>query len=398
MFQVIVSLTLLAAAPEAEVRTLSGQSAVGTLQQLSAEQLVIETADGPRTFATKELMGVAFKGHAAAGDVRPKVWLELTDGSRLVGLEYLSQKQEATLTLLDSRPLQIPIRNVSSVRLKEQNDKIAAQWDEVFKSKRTADVVVVRRAEAIDFHEGVLGDVSAEIVDFNLDGDSVQVKRPRVEGLIYFQRAGATLPAAVCELTDRDGARLSVQKLSLTDGTLKLTTTSGLQLDRPLEAIRDIDFSLGKIRYLSDLEPEQMQRTPYIAVVGKPSETDRYYEPRKDRSFDGGPLRLGGQSYAKGLALKSRTLLVYRTAGKYSRFETIAGIDAGVAPLGHVRLTIRGDDKPQPLFEADIAGGDAPLPISLNISGVRKLSIEVDFGQGGDVSDYLDLCEARVIQ
>ena len=81
------------------------------------------------------------------------------------------------------------------MRLKEQNEKIAQQWVEIVASKRAADLIVVRRDEAIDYLEGVLGDVTPEAVQFKLEGDVVNVKRPRVEGFLYFHPPGADLPA-----------------------------------------------------------------------------------------------------------------------------------------------------------------------------------------------------------
>ena len=122
----------------------------------------------------------------------------------------------------------------------------------------------------------------------------------------------------------------------------------------------------------------------------------QYYGLRQDRMAEGQPLRLGGEEYRKGLALHSRTMVVYRLPDRFRRFKAVAGIDDRVHPRGSVHLVIRGDERL--LLEADVTGLDAPRQIDLDLTGVRRLSILVDFARELNVGDQLLLCEARVIK
>jgi hypothetical protein len=76
----------------------------------------------------------------------------------------------------------------------------------------------------------------------------------------------------------------------------------------------------------------------------------------------------------------------------------VAGIDQLVARNGRgdVHVVISGDGKP--LWEADVRGTGEPQTLDLDVSGVRDLEILVDFGSDLDISDHLDLADARVIQ
>jgi hypothetical protein len=121
-----------------------------------------------------------------------------------------------------------------------------------------------------------------------------------------------------------------------------------------------------------------------------------FYAPRSDQNLASKPLQLDGKQYPKGLALHSRTEMVYRLPGRFSRLKAIAGIDDGVRPQGNVRLVVRGDDKV--LLETTLTGADPPQPLDLDISGVRRLAILVDFGGEMDAADHLDLCNARIIK
>ena len=118
-------------------------------------------------------------------------------------------------------------------------------------------------------------------------------------------------------------------------------------------------------------------------------------QPREDGWGKDRPLKLDGAEYARGLAVRSRTELTYRLRGKFRRLVAVVGIDDQV-DAGHVRLIIRGDDKT--LFDQPVAWNHEPLELDLDVSGVSRLSVLVDFGEDNDRSDFLDLCEARVIK
>jgi hypothetical protein len=61
-----------------------------------------------------------------------------------------------------------------------------------------------------------------------------------------------------------------------------------------------------------------------------------------------------------------------------------------------MRLVIRSDQRV--LLAASVTGGDAPLSVDLDLTGVRRLAIVADFAGGLDVGDHLLLCDARVIK
>ncbi len=105
---------------------------------------------------------------------------------------------------------------------------------------------------------------------------------------------------------------------------------------------------------------------------------------------------IGGKTYAKGLALYSRTEMTYRLPAGAKKFTAFAGIDDCVRDVGGVRLEISADGKK--LFDKSISGGDAPADIDLDVSGAKRLSILVDYGTGLDAGDYLDLAEARILK
>ena len=259
------------------------------------------------------------------------------------------------------------------------------------------DLLVIRADENLDYHKGVLHDVTDDVVLFELDGETLPIKRSKVLGFVYRHGSTPNLPSAVCRIADATGSQWAAQSLTLTaDKKLQWTTPSGLTVAEPLASVVEIDFSGGKLTYLSDLKPETAAWTPYFGVEKPLPAAGRFFAPRSNRGFETDPLQLGGVVYGKGLAIHCRTELVYRLPDRFSRFQAIAGIDDAVRPNGKVRLTIRGDGKV--LLETTILGGDAPRPIDLDARDVRRLTILVDFAGCLGPGNRLLLCNARILK
>ena len=394
-----------AATGDVEVRLLDGRAVEGAIVELSDERLTLQTSEGRVSFETDKLLGVFSKQAAAVGQAVPdtskrplpveQTVIDLIDGSTLVADRYTVTDGQPRLAFPGNRTLELPAGVVAAVRLLTTGPATADEWSRLVELPTDSDLLVVGDAQSINYHKGVLLDVTDAIVQFELDGTLLPVKRAKIFGLIYHRAASGETSPAICRITDTTGSRWSARSIAL-DGDLRWTTPSGVVTGCPLTAIRSIDFSQGKIVYLSDLKPESTEFTPYFGGSDAAPLLRRLYALRTDTNLELGPLQLDKQTYRKGLALHSRSEVVYRLPDRFSRFKAIAGIDAAARPHGDVRLVLSGDDRV--LFEATVTGTDPPAEIDLDLSGVRRLKILVDFGKNMDVADHLDLCEARVIK
>jgi hypothetical protein len=187
---------------------------------------------------------------------------------------------------------------------------------------------------------------------------------------------------------------LQAAKLGLEAGKIKLTTPAGVSQEVPLDAVTRFDFSAGKVAYLSDLDPERATFTPLVGLKEPPAGLEAFYQYRRDIGFEESPLRLDGKTYRKGLALASRTELVYRLPGKFRQFRAMVGIDDAVRETGNVHLEIKGDGRI--LWQGDVRGSEPARELELEITGVKRLEILADYGADQDIGDRLDLGEARV--
>jgi hypothetical protein len=382
-------LAVLAAPPEFEAPLASGEKVVGQLIELSANRTVLEASSGPR-----DVHGQAteLRRRGAAAPERAPLWVVLEDNSSLPAKDYRSSAGKAEITLTDGRLLKLDERLVKSVYFRQQAPA-GASWAVPDNLRTAGDVLEVRKQAGSERLTGVLGDITDETIKFQLDGEWLSVKRGKVLGIAYAAAAKAPpLPPAFCTLTDASGARLAAEHVTIEKGHAQIRTPTGLTFSIPLERLDSIRF---KVQFLSDLEP---QRSVYTPLVGGPASTKAeslFFQPRLNRSLEPGGLRLGDRVYAKGLAMHSRSELVFRLPGDFRRLQALAGIDDAVRPGGNVRLSIYGDDRL--LLEEVITGRDKPRRLDLDIRGVARLKIVADFN-GDEVSDHLDLCEARILE
>jgi hypothetical protein len=341
--------------------------------------------------------------------------VEMTDGTVVPVDQFQVAKSKALLTLpavvpAEKREQQIAIRNVAAVQLQPLDGAVADQWSQIRNQEFTGDVlaVVKRDGKSLDYVEGVLGDVNQDKIEFKLDDESRRVDRSRVAGLIYLRAGALAKQEPICIIHSRTGLRASASAARLADQLISVTTSEGVELDWPLEDIKLVDFSAGKILYLSDIDQATAEWTPLVGLPSVAQAALKYGQPRRDNSAFGGSLTLshsegalsGGsnqlQSYNKGLALHSRTEMVFRLPAGYRRFLATAGIEPATSPAGNVQFKIYGDDKA--LFEADIDGNELPREIELDVTGIKRLKLVVDFGQNLATGDWLNLCDARLVK
>ncbi len=394
-----------------QVDLLDGRNVVGEL--IASEQpvpneektalLKLKTPKGTESWPIDQVLRLTQTESASIGSPPTKksskaVWVELVDGSR-IQVDDLSITE--TGARLDRRPapLEIPIRDLHAVRFREASGSIFNQWRGLTtKPSDNGDRLVVLKSDALSVHHGSLGPIDAARVELTVGERTLRVRREKVFGLIYAHPAGRPLAETVCRLTETNGSTWSVASWTIGKGKIKLTLPCEATATLPWESIQTIDFSRGKIVYLSDLEPTSVRWKPYFSNAN--SETDKsaaaWFAPKRDRTILGGPIRVGDKTFDKGLSVHSRTELSYNLTDRFRRLKGTAALDNRAGPGGHVRLVLRSGDRV--LLDRPIAAGAAPVPINVDLTGVTELTILVDYGENLDISDHLNLAEIRLIK
>jgi hypothetical protein len=329
------------------------------------------------------------------------VWLLLVDGSRVQGRSFSVGPDMAHIRLDEDRQFEIPTRWIEWVRFHAPTDQLENQWERAIGHEVLGDRLVVRRSpESLNHLEGLIHSVDDDTVAFHFNGQDLDAPRARLEGLVFFHATVPNYGDPVCSVRDTSGSTWQVTQFSLDEEGLQLTAPTGLQFTLPLERVVQLDFSAGNLVFLSDLEPQSVHWTPYFDSPLDSDRLNQMFAPKRNRSFDGGPLRLHidgrTQVFEKGWALRSRSELVYRLTEDYSKLKAIVGIDERVGSAGDVELVISGGDRE--LLRRRVRGEEDPSTIELDISGVRRLRILVDYGDNLDIADHLNLCNVMLIQ
>jgi hypothetical protein len=401
-------------AAEVTATRLDGAAIVGQLKSWDEREVVIASADGDQTIAGSQLVALRWPS-AESTEPRDTAGLaELNDGS-VVPIEQIAIKGgDATLTLFNppakSQTVSLPVKKLVSIRFRPMSSDLVRQWNEIRGAKLTSDALVPLKKDgkSLDYHEGVIGDFSDDKVEFKYDGDSMEIDRAKLAGAIFYRREREPPADPKCVVHGSSGLQAYVTRATLSGDAVAITTTGGIDIEWPIADVNLIDFSSGKILYLSDVDAVSDEWAPLVGLPKDAPAAAEYGKYRRDLSAYGGPLSLWTQEsqsrsasvkpqvFNKGLALRSRTELVYRLPTGYRRFLTVAGVDPAASASGNVRLKILVDD--HVVFESDIAGRDAAFPIDIDVKGNKRLTFIVDYGDNLDTGDWLNLCDARIVK
>ncbi|MCA9042222.1 MAG: NPCBM/NEW2 domain-containing protein, partial [Planctomycetaceae bacterium] len=286
-----------------------------------------------------------------------------------------------------------PTSSVGSLLFQPLDEVVSESWNELLSKEYPADVVIIRKGDLLDRIRAVVGEIREGKLQLILDQREVEVPLEKLFGVIFATR-NEGLPDAFCSATFSNRESLYLKSLKLSGDTWKGELVQGGSLLFQTSHLQKLDFSQGKIIYLSDLEPVQLKYKPFWG--------DFTWNYQRDMNVDGDPLQIGKEQFDKGLWIHSRTELEYRLAKKFSRFQATVGIDEAIATeirskgVGKVKLTILADEDVK--IDEIIAPIDKPRELDYDVSGALTLKIIVDYADDLDISDHLVLGNARILK
>ena len=375
-----------------EVRTLAGEPAVGAVRSLAADGS-LEVGD--RTIAPGEWYSVR------RANVPLPAWprlphAELNSGDRVVGTVAGGDGDAIRLRLgVPGRDEQVVRFPLSAVRAVWLTARPATDGEpEWLTGPRKRDLFLARNGDSA---AGALTaiDPTANAVHFQADGKDHRLELSKLAAIGFnTDLARARRPKGpFYRLTLTDGTRLSAQAVAF-DGRMWVATTlfkDAVQI--PADQLVSVDVEQGKVAYLSDLRPAKYQ---YQTFDGE------QYTWAADRCVTGRALTLrmadGESTFDRGIGLHAECTVTYSLGGKYRRFEALAGLDARSGTRGDAVLAVSVDGREQSLPAGGrLTGGAGGIAVRVDVTGAKELTITVRRGAGGNVQDYVDLAEARLV-
>ncbi len=229
------------------------------------------------------------------------------------------------------------------------------------------------------------------------DGDSLQVeyegetrklKMDRIVGVVFQGRRTKELPAQGV-LGVSGGIRLPGQLMKGARGQpIIFKAAWGQTMEWPYDRVVRYDVRNGRNTWLTDLAPASTESTPYF---------DRSLGWSADKSLTGGELKIADKGYPKGLCLHSKTVLNYDLDGKYHQFVSDLGLQHEDGRLGRAVVRVLTDG--QVAFEnVDLTLQTGKQEVSVDLSGKKTLTLEVDFGENFDVCDHVTFGGAKLVR
>jgi len=234
----------------------------------------------------------------------------------------------------------------------------------------------------IEFSSDITGEVKT--YTRKLDG---------VHGLIFKNTLDPKAPPVVCKLLDAVQNIVMVSSVTGSEKGFSVTTPAGAKLEFGPGQVGRLDYSKGRLDYLSDLEPVTLVSRANLQEEDRPEQQHviRDQGPKAERT----PLTLGGVAYSKGLALKAYTEMVFDLKGDYREFAAVIGLDDNSAAAEPMVLVVEGDGKELASLTVNPADKKRFQPLKLNIKDVNKLRVIVKTSSLLDVGS-LDLADAKV--
>jgi hypothetical protein len=351
--------------------------------------------------------------------------LVLADGSLLMAEIVAADKERVTVNSEVLGTLKLPLESLAGLvfQVPSQASDRDKLFDRLARATGDADRLLLQNGDEL---AGLLTGIADDVARLETDVGRVEIKLDRAAALILNPTLKHQLPQSGpfrvwAGLSD--GSRLLCARLVMDRQSLKLTafgqtfsaSPAGLVFLQPLG---------GRAVYLSDRKPVEYQQTPYL---------DLSWPYRTDRNVTGGQLRSGGRLCLKGLGVHSAARLVYsisplplgegpgvraagpgvgpkisplpqagegqgvREAGTTTRFEAEVGIDDSTGGRGSVQFRVLVDGR-EKFASPIVRGGDAPLSVSVDVTGGEKLELVVDHADRGDVLDHADWLNARLVE
>lgn len=377
---------------------LDGEATEGRVLSIDAgERVVVEGVAG-EPVELQGLRRIEPTRAEAAMIRRPAVMVYLADGGVLKaeGVTVRAQSCRVSGTIAVGE-LDLPAELVRGLALAPNADPAGKpRVDETFVAALTdrtdvRDRLFVMREGKVQSVPGMLESLDESELRFVWNDQSRALARSKVYGVVLAAVGPGVEAMGRCRVSLADGSVLWGKVVTLREGLLRLRLSERegvAEVDLPWEQVARVEVRSRRMVFVSDLEPESARVEAGYSIAGW----------RADRTVLGRALMLGGRSYEKGLGMHAPVSLTYRLDGRFSRLAATAGLDAASGARGDCVMAAMGDGRE--LWRQRVRGGEEPRAVSVDVTGVRQLTLSVEMGEDADLDfgDHANWADARLLR
>ena len=384
-----VCLALAAAAFGVErVETIDAKTIEGAVESINAQQVQVKLPAGPQTLPLADV-GLVELGTAESLLAQAGATIVVTRAGDTLGAANVKLADGKVTFDNKLGKVSCDVAAISAIYFTPAGlspQAIIQQAKDVASPSESVDTIVIDQGKEWTGVEGVLVAVGDQKVTLRYEGEDRLIDRRNIRAIRLAAPAAAIAKSGTLTLVD--GSEVAFSAVTLEGDTFRVKSP----------ALGDLSIArkiVGAVRLISPRVTELSQLKPVI-------EEAAYFDVKTpvgiNKSAAGGPLKLGGRTFASGVGASSLTKLEYAIDGQYKTFVAIVGIDDAARPLGNASVSFVGDDK-ELTPEITVTGKDAPAEVRLNLTGVKKLTIRIGFGPDNlPVGDQVDIASARLIK
>ena len=373
---------------DVEVTGLDGTVQTGRLVRVMPE-FVLESAAGEIALAWSDILSIKSESAndgaeqaATAGDLQ----FQLSDGSLLNAAVIETRERDFTIRFYGDRSARLDLSLIAGIAVRAAGAAGRQKLDEAAAAAdRSEDVAVVERGAKILELRGEVRRVGTDGVQFFWNGRELTLPWQRLAGVVF---AHPSPRESTQSVVLGNGEIYKGRVVAGDDRRIVLKSSIFDQLELAWTDVARIECRSGRLVYLSDLNPLHYDFTPFL---------EKQWPYARDATLTGREIRLAGKLHRKGITMHSRAALVYEISGQFRQFAATVGISDEMQERGDVALAVLGDGRV--LWEAsDVRGGRPPRDVLIDVTGVRELSLHVDFGADLDLSDHVCWGSARLVK
>lgn len=393
----LLLLTFVSFSTAAELRSLNEATYTGSVVKVTDREVVFKDDKGEITVPLKEILYLKLGSTQGLAGVKYHD-IELKDGTVLHAKDYTVKENQIAITLINGKEIKLSLDTVTAILHEAQDALNRKSWQEkVLKKKRFRDILAIKKNGVVNPLEGTFGaaDAKGEKIHFKMGTIEADFPFERAFGLYWIRKPDPDAKPVVCKVLDAHLNMFYASSITTTPTGYAIETPAGLKIEYGATQLANLDYSRGKLLFLSEMTPIEEKTSSVLA----------WKESfRRDENLDRGPIQLDGKRYERGLSIHSHTELEFDLAGEYREFKTIAGIDDKVGGSSSpVELRILCDGKLMKSWTFSRNDGKGAQAITIPLKDVQRLRIVVTRGKTDnpllsliDEGKHLNLAEARV--
>ncbi len=381
-----------AAAPSGELVLAAGSRAPAFLFAIDSAWKLAFRAEKPRAeIAAAEIVTWGTLPSMDGGGV-----ILLADGGQLYANLRKFEEQQSVVTSVIFGDITIPSSQLRGIVLRSPSNfsardqliervlsiKVDQDWlflengDELSGKVRSLDAATLRFASEVGETSIPLDKIVALALNSSPPVSPIQSRLGSIMG--WSDGSWFTCQQAVTKTAKAANSTTVVQ----------FVAEGGWSGNAPLDDLVFLQPLGGAVRYLSDEKALSYKHIPFLTME---------WPFRTDRSVIGGLLRFDDRVYPKGLGMHSTSRVTYALTPTDGEFAAEIALDRTADLQGSVTFRVFVDNE-QRYASPIVRGGDPPVPVSVDVSGGKRLSLIVDFAERGDELDRANWLNARLRQ